>query len=168
MADLGGTQQKAPIVGNGLEPFEFPDHLFLQRIEADVVGDDVDGVPDGDPVGELGANDRLHLLPERFVLLQVVLSGLETVEAGRAGNHDVEPLLLSDHQVPRRQRNGEFVVCAVRRRRPAAGPVVDLLGLDAQGMAHRLDGLAVFFCRSVGGTTGIDRNLHLIPPERRR
>jgi len=154
-ADLGRPQEQAAVIGYGLEPLEFPDDLPLEGVEADVVGDDVDGIPDGNPVGVGAPDDRFDLRLEGLVLLEVVLGHLEPVEARCAGDHDVEALLLRDHQVAGRQRHGKLVVRAVRRRRTAAGPVVDLVGLDAQGAAHGLDGLAVLLCRSVRGTTGI-------------
>ena len=107
-----------------------------------MVEQDVDDVAHGHVVGERPPEDVGHAGGQCFVAVELVAGGRQAVEAGSAGRHHfVGALLGRQRQVPCRQRHAEGVIGRVGGTGAAAGPVVDLRHLDAEGAGYGAEAL---------------------------
>ncbi len=143
--DLGRAHQQAAVVGGQLEAGQRR-RLQLRRGQLfdarRVLQQHVDDVAHGHVVGERPPEDVGHAGGQRLVAAELVAGGRQTVEAGGAGRHHfVGALLGRQRQVARRQRHAEGVIGRVGRAGAAAGPVVDLAHLDAEGVGHGAEAL---------------------------
>ena len=68
LADVGRPQEQAAVVGDGFQPRERLYDLLLEGLQADVLDDDVDRIPDGHAPLVLAADDLLDLGLQRRVM----------------------------------------------------------------------------------------------------
>ncbi len=159
---VGRPQEVAPVEGPDLEAVQRARDLRADRVEADVLGEDLEEVLDLgralvlDPERPKGAVDpSLDLrIPEADVRQR------QHPLAGRTDRQDVEARLLGDREVACVERDVEHLVRLVHEAGTAAGEAGEAHQLDAEGFGDPPGRHVELLARLLGDAARVVRELH--------